>query len=182
VIKESEAKNVEMKAKLESETQIADSKRKYEIQASAFAQEVNARNAEAELAGTLQSAKENKKIKEETMQIGVVERKKQILIEEQEVKRKEKELESTVKKPAEAERIKLETLAEANMKKTILEAEGSADAKLMMGEAEANVLRTKGEAEAFKMSSKAEAWKAYSEVRLFLPHASHFCIPFCLFF
>ena len=42
----------------------------------------------------------------------VVERRKQIEIEEQEIRRKEKELMSTVKLPAEAEAYKVQTIAE----------------------------------------------------------------------
>ena len=42
----------------------------------------------------------------------VVERRKQIEIEEQEIRRKEKELMSTVKLPAEAESYKVQTIAE----------------------------------------------------------------------
>ena len=42
----------------------------------------------------------------------VVERRKQIEIEEQEIKRKEKELMATVKLPAEAESFKVQTVAE----------------------------------------------------------------------
>ena len=44
--------------------------------------------------------------------IQVVERRKQIEIEEQEIRRKEKELMSTVKLPAEAESYKVQTIAE----------------------------------------------------------------------
>ena len=42
----------------------------------------------------------------------VVERRKQIEIEEQEIKRKEKELMATVRLPAEAEGFKVQTVAE----------------------------------------------------------------------
>ncbi len=42
----------------------------------------------------------------------MVERRKQIEIEEQEIRRKEKELMSTVKLPAEAEAYKVQTIAE----------------------------------------------------------------------
>ena len=42
----------------------------------------------------------------------MVERRKQIEIEEQEIKRKEKELISTVRLPAEAEAYKVQTVAE----------------------------------------------------------------------
>lgn len=47
------------------------------------------------------------------MQVKVVERSQQIMLQEQEITRKEMELEATVKKPAEAERYRLERLAEA---------------------------------------------------------------------
>lgn len=49
------------------------------------------------------------------MQIKVVERSQQIQVQEQEIARREKELQATVKQPAEAERYRLETIASANM-------------------------------------------------------------------
>ena len=48
------------------------------------------------------------------MQIQVVERSQQIQVQEQEITRREKELEAQVNKPADAEKYKLERLAEAN--------------------------------------------------------------------
>lgn len=47
------------------------------------------------------------------MQVKVVERTQQITLQDQEITRREKELEAKVKKPAEAERYRLERLAEA---------------------------------------------------------------------
>lgn len=58
-------------------------------------------------------AKTKQRIEEEKMQVQVVERTQQITLQEQEITRKEMELEAKVKKPAEAERYKLEKLAEA---------------------------------------------------------------------
>ena len=68
--------------------------------------------ADAELAYELQAAKEKQKIRNEEIEIEIVERKKQISIEEQEILRKEKELTSTVRLPAEAESYRVETLAQ----------------------------------------------------------------------
>jgi hypothetical protein len=48
------------------------------------------------------------------MQIKVVERAQQILVQEQEITRKDRELDANIKKPAEAEKYKLEKLAEAD--------------------------------------------------------------------
>lgn len=60
-----------------------------------------------------QVAKTKQCIESEKMQVQVVERAQQIMLQEQEITRKEKELEAKVKKPAEAERYRLEKLAEA---------------------------------------------------------------------
>lgn len=47
------------------------------------------------------------------MQVQVVERTQQITLQEQEIIRREKELEAKIKKPADAEKYRLEKLAEA---------------------------------------------------------------------
>lgn len=68
--------------------------------------------AEAQLAYELQSAREQQKIRQEEIEIEVVERKKQIEVEEKEVARMEKELMATVKQPAEAEAYRIQQIAE----------------------------------------------------------------------
>merc|ERR1719341_1899174 len=84
------------------------------------------------------------RIKEEEMQVKVVEREQQIAIQQQEIQRKEKELNSKVRAPAEAEKYRLEKIAEAEKSRTVLEAE----------------------AEAEQMAKKADAWKEYEEAAL----------------
>lgn len=49
------------------------------------------------------------------MQIQVVERTQQILVQEQEIMRKEKELDSKVRRPAEAEKYKYSTKRKSNI-------------------------------------------------------------------
>lgn len=68
--------------------------------------------AESQLAYELEAAKIRQKIRNEEIQIEIVERKKQIEIEEQEILRKEKELNATVRLPAEAESYRVQTIAE----------------------------------------------------------------------
>lgn len=48
------------------------------------------------------------------MQVKVIERTQQIQLQEQEIIRRERELEAKVRKPAEAEKYKMEKLAEAD--------------------------------------------------------------------
>jgi len=68
--------------------------------------------AEAQLAYELQAAKIRQRIRNEEIQIEVVERRKQIEVEQQEVQRKERELSSTVRLPAEAESYRVQVNAE----------------------------------------------------------------------
>ena len=58
------------------------------------------------MAYELQAAKTKQRLREEEMQIQVVERTQQILVQEQEILRKQKELDAKVRRPAEAEKYK----------------------------------------------------------------------------
>ncbi|KAM9498777.1 flotillin-2a-like isoform 5-T11 [Salvelinus alpinus] len=111
-IREAECKKEMMDIKFQADTKMADSKRGLEMQKAAFNQEVNTKKAEAQLAYELQAAKEQQKIRLEEIEIEVVQRKKQITIEEKEIDRTEKELIATVKRPAESEAYKMQQLAE----------------------------------------------------------------------
>jgi flotillin len=158
------------------------------VQKAAYDTEVNRKKAEAELAYTLQQNISNQKVKEEEVQIAVVEKRKQIEVQEQEVSRRERELEATVRKPAEAEQYRIRTLAEAKKFQTQTEAEGQASAtrNLGTGEADANkarglaeadvikakgltqaeVIQAQGFAEAQATSKKADAWQQYTQAAI----------------
>lgn len=125
-----------MDTKFLADTKMADSKRELEMQKASFNQEVNTKvgrrndgvwdvladpswlgslqKAEAQLAYELQAAKEQQKIRMEEIEIEVVQRKKQIAIEEKEIERTDKELIAMVKRPAEAEAYKMQQLAEGH--------------------------------------------------------------------
>jgi flotillin len=176
-IKSAEARQEGETAKYQAETRIAESEKDYSVQKAAYEAEVNQKKAEAELAYTIQQNIENQKVKEEAVQIDVVEKQKQIEVQEQEALRREKELEATVRKPAEAEQYRIETLANAEKFRNETEAAGQATATRTLGEAdgdairakgmaEAEVLRAKGIAEAQAMEQKAEAWKQYNQAAI----------------
>merc|ERR1719215_2108160 len=118
-IREAECEKAAMDVKYSTDTKIEDNSRAFKLQKANFDSEVNTAKAEAQLAYELQAAKIQQKIRNEEIQIQVVERRKQIEIEEQEIKRKEKELMSTVKLPAEAEAYKVQTIAEGMRTKTV---------------------------------------------------------------
>ncbi len=153
-------------ARFTADTAIAESERDFSVQKAAYDELTNARKASAELAYQLQEAKTKQEIRQEEIQIDVVERQKLIEVQEQEVQRKEQELDATVRRPASAERFQLETVAEGNKSRVIAEAEAEAEAIRITGQAEADAILAKGIAEAEAMERKAAAWKEYGQAAL----------------
>jgi flotillin len=175
-------------AKFEAETRIAESRKQFEVQQAAYQGESNRKKAEADLAYTLQQNITNQKVKAEEVQIEVIAKQKQIEVQQQEALRTEKELDATVRKPAEAERFKVQTLAEARQFQLQTEATGEAEAIRQRGNAEADaakakglaeaeilrqkglaeaeVIRQQGLAEAEATLKKADAWKEYTQAAI----------------
>uniref|UniRef100_A0A3Q2I060 Flotillin n=1 Tax=Equus caballus TaxID=9796 RepID=A0A3Q2I060_HORSE len=149
--------------KFMADTKIADSKRAFELQKSAFSEEVNIKTAEAQLAYELQGAREQQKIRQEEIEIEIVQRKKQIAVEAQEILRVDKELIATVRRPAEAEAHRIQQIAEGEKVKQVLLAQAEAEKIRKIGEAEAAVIEAMGKAEAERMKLKAEAYQKYGD-------------------
>ena len=126
------------------------------------------------------------------MNIDIVDRMKQIEIQEEEIQRRKRELgkylfnlifsisqfnsitsilDARIKAPADAEKYKSEILASANKKRAILEAEAQAEAIALKGDAEAFSVEVKAKAEAEGMAQKADAFKDYSKAAKVKIHA-----------
>merc|ERR1719427_440112 len=165
-IREAECERGRLDKRFLADTSIADASREYEMQKAVFDQEVNARKAEAELAYELQAAKEKQGIREQQIEIEVIERRKLIEVEDREIERREKELQAVVKSPAEAESYKLQTLAEAAKTKKVFAAQADAERIKMVGAAEAAAIEAIGKAEAERMRQKAAAYKQYGDAAL----------------
>jgi flotillin len=99
----------------------------------------------------------------ESVKVQRIGKESEIGVQDAEIQRRERELIATVLKPAEIERQRIETLANAEKQKLIAEAEGHAAAIRTQGEAEADVIFKKGEAEAKAMNVKAEAYQEYNQ-------------------
>lgn len=166
VIREAECEKVRMDSKYAADAKIADATRMFQMQKASFDMEVNAKKAESELAYELQGAKEKQKIRTEEIEIDVVERRKQIDIEEKEVLRKEKELVATVKQPAEAQAFKVEMLAEGQRTQTVMAAMAEAEKIKLIGAAEATAIEAVGNAEAEEMVLKSGAYKQYGKAAM----------------
>jgi len=165
-VAEARAEMERMESKLQNDTEIAKFKRDYDFKKAGYDVEVNTAKAAADLAYTLQAALMQQQIKEQETQVKVIERTQAIELEEQEIQRKEKELDSKIRKPAEAEKFKLETIAEAQKQKCILEAEAEAEAIALKGDAKAFAVEAKAKAEAEQMAKKADAWNEYGKAAL----------------
>jgi len=175
-------------ARLQAETKIAEANKNYNLQKQQYESEVESKRAEKDLSYDLQKFKKGQAVKAEEVQIEVVEKEKRIQLQEKEIERKERELVAMVKKPAEADRYRIEQEAEAAKFSAITEAEGhaqairqqglaeaeiikakglaEADAEKAKGLAEAEVIRAKGLAEAEAMMKKADSWQYYNQAAI----------------
>jgi flotillin len=98
----------------------------------------------------------NQKLKKEEYQVRLIEKEEAIKLEEKEIQRKEKELESTVKKQADARKYQLMSETEAQQHKLVSEARARAEA-----------IKLEGEAEAETMKKKAQSYYEYSQAALY---------------
>ncbi|MGC8669322.1 MAG: flotillin family protein [Chthonomonadales bacterium] len=135
-------------AKYQADTKIAEADRDYKLKLAEFTAAVNQKKAEADLSYDLQKYKSAQAVKEQEVQVQIVEKIKQTELEEKEIARKEKELIATVQRPAEAERVRIQTVAEAEQYRLKTTALGQAEAAKTTGFAQAEVTMKTGEAEA----------------------------------
>lgn len=162
-IQEAECQKKAMDEKFATQAAIENDTRAYKLQCAKFDEEVNTAKAQAQLAYELEVAKVQQKIRTEQIKIDVVVRRKQIEIEEEEMKRKEKELIGTVRLPAEAEAFKVHTIAAGKRTQTIESAKAEAEKVRLIGAAEAKSIEAVGRAEAESMRMKAKAYQQYGD-------------------
>ena len=185
MIRSSAATQAGQEAKFAADTRIADAQRDYQSNLAQFHAAVNQKKAEADLAYDLQKYKTGQHVKAEEVQVNIVEKQKQIELQQQEILRKQRELEANVQKPADAERYRVETLSSASKFQLETEAAGAAsaarakgfaaaevvkatglaeaDANKARGLAEAAVIEAQGKATAGAMREKAESFKQYNQ-------------------
>jgi len=161
-------------AKLLAEAQVAEAAKEKEIKIQSYRKEQEAAKAIADNAYIIEENKVKKEVTETELQVELLRRQKETELAEQEAKRKEKELDATINKQADAERYRQERLAEAKKFEQVaraqaeaesvkLEGQARAEAIRLQGVAEAEAIQAKGLAEAEAMMKKAEAFKQYNE-------------------
>ncbi|HEV2394223.1 MAG TPA: SPFH domain-containing protein [Verrucomicrobiae bacterium] len=165
VIRSSQAQQAGQEAKFAADTKIAEAQRDYQTNVAQYQAAVNQRKAEADLAYDLQKYKTGQLVKAEEIQVNIIEKQKQIELQQQEILRKQRELEANVQKPADAERYKVETLANARKFQLETEAAGTAAAVKATGFANADVTKATGVAEAEAQKAKGLADAAVIEAQ-----------------
>src|SRR4051812_25550144 len=184
-IRTAQASQAGQEAKFAADSKIAEAQRDYQMNVQDYNASVNQKKAQSELAYDLQKFKTNQLVKAEEIQVSIIEKQKQIELQQQEILRRQRELEASVQKPADAERYRVETLASARKFQLETEAAGAASATKATGfanadvskatgvaEAEANkarglaeaaVIEAQGKATASAMQAKAESFKQYNQ-------------------
>jgi len=144
-------------AKFEAETKIAESNRDYEMQVANYTKSVNTQKADADLAYDLQKNMTMRQVREQEVEVEIVEKNKRIELENLEIQRRQKELEANVQRPADAKKYEVERLAEAERFRLENVAEGESRSKKLTGFAQAEVVQAQGEAEAEAQKAKGLA-------------------------
>ena len=194
-IKTSEAVRQGEAGRILAETQIAESTKQKELKIQEYRKEQEQAKAISDLAYEIESNKVKKEVTETQIQIEITKKlkereltdaelqveitrkEKEIELAEKESIRKERELEATVKRQAEADKykqvqtadaVKYKEIADAEARARSIELEGKAkaDALKLQGMAEVDIIREKGKAEAEAMMKKAEAYKQYNDAAM----------------
>jgi len=160
-MRSSEALRDGERARFAADALIAEGQRDFAMKQAQYQAEIEVEKAKASQAGPLAEARAKQAVVAEEVKIQSVRAQELIAYQEQEVQRKQKELEATVIKPADAERQAAIVRAEAAKMAAVLEAEGRRSAMIAMAEAEQEKLRKEGvgRAAAIEAEGKAEAAK-----------------------
>ena len=184
-IKRAEASKDAKRAELQRATEIAESEKENQMKMADYRREQDIAKARADQAYDLETARAKQEVTEQEMQVKIIERQKQIELEEKEILRRELQYDSEVKKKADADRYAVEQAAEAEKRKQIAQADANqyrieslakadaervrvegiakADAGRAQGESEAEIIRLKGLAEAEAKRKIAEAFAQFGQ-------------------
>lgn len=187
-IKQAEAAKEAKKAELERATEIAEAEKVNQLKTAEYRREQDIAKARADQAYDLETARAKQDVTEQEMQIKIIERQKQIELEEKEILRRERQYDSEVKKKADADRYAVEQAAVADKMKQMTEAEANqyrieaeakaeaervridglakAEAQRAQGESEADIIRLTGLAEAEAKRKIAEAFEQYGQAAI----------------
>ncbi|MDD8028990.1 MAG: SPFH domain-containing protein [Acidobacteriota bacterium] len=163
IIRSSQARKEGEVARLQAEAQIAKAQWENEAKKSESLTWVNQKKAQADFSYELERHRLSQELKREESKVRLVEKEQAIKIEELEIQRREKELDSNVLKPADARKYQIRAEAEAEEYRIQAEARGKAEAVKLESQAEAARIKEKGAAEAEALTKRAQAMNHYQE-------------------
>jgi flotillin len=163
IIKSSQARKEGEVARLAAEALIAKAQWENEAKKAESQVAVNQKKAQADFSYEIERYRLSQQIKKEEARMLAIEKEEAIKIEELEIARREKELDSSVLKPADARKYQIKAEAEAEEFRIQAEARGKAEALRLEGETEVELMRKRGQAEAESMLKKAKACEEYNE-------------------
>jgi flotillin len=156
-IAEARANQAAEEERLRAEEAVAVQQRQLELKKAEIKAETDEAQAQAAAAGPLREAARNREVIQE-----------QELVAEREAALRDRQLDAEVRKPADAERYRIEQEAEARKNSAIFDAEAEkarrarmAEAVELEGRAEAEAILARGEAEAEARRKNAEAFRLY---------------------
>jgi flotillin len=144
-------------------TRQSEAQRDLDIKKAEYLETVKRQQATADKAYEIQTSVMQQQLVAEQVKIHQIEKEHEILVQDAEIQRRERELIATVLKPAEIERRRVEAIASGERQRLISEAEGRASATRTQGEADADIIFRKGDAEAKAMNVKAEAYQEWNQ-------------------
>ena len=166
VIKASQARREGEIARLNADALIAKSQWENEAKKAESQVSVNQKKAQADFAYEIERFRLSQEIKREEGKVKLIEKEEAIKIEEMEIKRREKELDASVIKPADARKYQIKAEAEAEEFRIQAEAKGKSEALKLEGSAEAEMIRQKGLAEAEALMKRAQSWEKYNQAAI----------------
>ena len=149
------------KAKFDADANIAAAQRDFQVKQATYQAEIEIEKAKATQAGPQADAKARQAVVAEEVRIEKTRTLEQIGVQEQEVMRRQKELEATVVKAADAERQAAIVRAQGKKQAAILEGEGQKSAQIALAQAQQEKLKQEGlgRAAAVEAEGRAEAAK-----------------------
>lgn len=152
-IKTSESERLGAEAKILAETQVAQASKTKELKVQAYREEQETARAKADSSYEIEKNKVEKEVTETAMLVEITKKQKETEIQAQEALRRERELQATVNKQADAEQYKMQIQADAERYKMQIQAD-----------AEKYKMEKQADAEKYKIEKGAEA-RLYSEVK-----------------
>jgi flotillin len=145
-IAEAQARQAAERERLKAEESIAESERNLQVKKAAIQAEIDAAKAQSEAAGPLAKAERDQAILTEQHKVA-----------QRQAELKDRQLDTEIRKPADAERYRVEQEAEAARSAAVLHADATRQATIASAQAEAERARLTGEGEKSHRSALAEA-------------------------